>query len=338
MGQRNRAGQCREVGVLLLVTFSCLAGAACAGGGAARAGGERALAGQLKFLAGTWADLGDERQVTAQWVAVHPRLLLGTTMVVRDTLLLGSAHQEIWLDGEHGRLLYQPHDGPPAELELLRAGAGEVVFQRQPAVFPHRVAYRLRPGRPAASLEISARGLHAGESVVRRWTLRHETPLVAPGTADQRIIVNTTPSILYRTWSTNAGLESFLAPRAEIEPEPGGVFELRFGPALADRDRPLGSFNGGRVVEAVADRKLVFTFGFPPWLETLRGARVLVEVRISRLAGEPGRSRVCILQSGYRIGQQWSAGLRFGRRFWTAALQRLRQRFLSGPIDWSAQR
>jgi hypothetical protein len=49
-----------------------------------------------------------------------------------------------------------------------------------------------------------------------------------------------------------AGLESFLAPRAEIEPEPGGVFELRFG-----------------------------------------------------------------------------------RRFWTAALQRLQQRFVIGPADWS---
>ncbi len=121
MLRQSGAQRCWPGEMLAVLVVFGLAGAACAGGGLARAGadgdgGEKGPAGQLQFLEGTWADLGDERQVTAQWVAVHPRLLLGTAMVVRDTLLLGSAHQEIWLDAGRSRLLCQPHDGPAARL------------------------------------------------------------------------------------------------------------------------------------------------------------------------------------------------------------------------------
>ncbi len=142
-------------------------------------------------------------------------------------------------------------------------------------------------------------------------------------------LVKAAPGEVYRAWTTVEGVKTFFAPDARIEPEPGGAYELYF------EDGPAGQrgSEGCRFLELEPDRRLAFTWNFPPSLPGIRNEHTVVTVDLA--AAQPGQTRVWVSVTGWKQGGEWDLGWTWFDRAWSLVLQRLGERFVDGPIDWS---
>jgi len=137
---------------------------------------------------------------------------------------------------------------------------------------------------------------------------------------------------VWRVWTTAAGAEEFFAPKARVELEPGGAYELFFMP-----DNPPGSrgAEGLKVLSYLPMEMLSFDWSFPPSIPSLRdsGARTWVVIQLSDLGN--GSTRVRLTHLGWQEGPDWDQGFAYFQQAWDVVLGRLQQRFATGPVDWS---
>jgi uncharacterized protein YndB with AHSA1/START domain len=167
---------------------------------------------------------------------------------------------------------------------------------------------------PDSSAAVSATDL---TDVDGSHTLVHETLIQAP--ADQ----------VWQAISTAEGWTGWAVPVAWMD---GDLLETSYTPG-ASRGDP--STIRQQIVARISGRLLVFRTtkapeGFPNF-ETFRQVVHVLEVE----PGGPGQSRVRLTGSGYPdtdAGRQLLGFFRDGNR---VSLERLRQRFASGPLDWN---
>jgi len=98
---------------------------------------------------------------------------------------------------------------------------------------------------------------------------------------------------VWRAWTTESGLRSFLAPECLMVPEPNGPFEIYFRP-----DAPLGErgSEGCRVMAVMPHDLLSFSWNFPPHLPHIRQQKTQVSLRF---VPEGQGTRLHFLQTGW---------------------------------------
>ena len=136
---------------------------------------------------------------------------------------------------------------------------------------------------------------------------------------------------VWQAWTTEAGAQSFFAPRCIIDLRPGGAYEM-----LVDLEAEPGDQGGeGNVVMAYQPQcMLAFTWNAPPHLPTVRDHWTHVVVRFFET--EVQQTRVTVRHDGWGQGTEWDAAFSYFSRAWgDIVLPRLRYRFEHGPIDWS---
>lgn len=138
---------------------------------------------------------------------------------------------------------------------------------------------------------------------------------------------------VYQAWTTVDGAKTFFAPDAKIEPKPGGAYELYFVPALPKGDR--GS-EGCTVVALEPNKRLAFTWNFPPVLPALRTANAQTQVTVT-LAPAAGGTKVTLEQTGFQaLGADGEKGRQYFDHAWDLVLARLERHFKRGHVtlDW----
>ncbi|GMU58958.1 MAG: hypothetical protein AMXMBFR34_07210 [Myxococcaceae bacterium] len=152
----------------------------------------------------------------------------------------------------------------------------------------------------------------------------------APADLVKDRLIPATPAAVWKAWTTREGAARFFAPDARIEPRAGGAFEIYFAPGAPEGQRGT---EGCTVVAAEAQKKLVFTWNFPPGLPTLRDSKARTTVTIA-LTPEGKYTRVRLTAAGWKDGADWRAGHAYFDKAWTTVLARLERSFRRGPIDW----
>ncbi len=135
--------------------------------------------------------------------------------------------------------------------------------------------------------------------------------------------------LVWETFTTAAGLASWLCLRARVEPEIGGAYELFWDPdeSHPERDSTLGC----TVLSIDAPRLLEFTWRGSEAvadimnIKGVRPTQVKVELRPT-LDG----TRVELTHSGWGDGPGWERARAWFERAWGGALDQLRVRF-AGP-------
>jgi uncharacterized protein YndB with AHSA1/START domain len=145
-------------------------------------------------------------------------------------------------------------------------------------------------------------------------------------------VVQASRAEVWRVWTTSTGAQEFFAPRANISLEPFGAYEIFFLP-----DAPPGSRGGDdlRVLSFLPLEMLSFEWNFPPSIPSLRDTGAHTWVVVGLQDGEEGRTRVRLTHLGWREGEDWDRGFAYFERAWDVVLGRLKQRFETGPVDWS---
>jgi len=146
------------------------------------------------------------------------------------------------------------------------------------------------------------------------------------------IIVPATVEAVWDAWTTEAGVRTFFAPQARVEPYPGGAYEMYFNP-----EAPEGA-RGGEGLQVLAMQHLQmfsFTWNAPPNLPEVRPHRTVVVMRFVETA--EGRTQVSLHHSGWGTGEQWDQAFAYFQAAWhQVILPRLKYRFVEGPVAWAA--
>ncbi len=146
-----------------------------------------------------------------------------------------------------------------------------------------------------------------------------------------QIIVPASIERVWQCWTTEEGLQSFMAPEVRIQMEPGGAFEIYFNPDAPEGKR--GS-EGMHILALQEPTFISFTWNAPPHLEDVRQQMTHVDVNLVGLAMDS--TRVHLLHGGWGEDGQWEAAHSYFARAWPrVVLPRLRYRFEFGPVDWS---
>jgi uncharacterized protein YndB with AHSA1/START domain len=135
---------------------------------------------------------------------------------------------------------------------------------------------------------------------------------------------------VWAAWTTEAGIRTFLARGAHIEPRVDGAYEIFFDPGAAQGQR------GGddlRILVYEPPRRLSFTWNAPPAQATVRAQRTVVTLDL--VERDAGHTRLRLTHSGWGEGPEWDAAYAYFDKAWSGfVLPSLVRRFARGPIDW----
>ena len=135
---------------------------------------------------------------------------------------------------------------------------------------------------------------------------------------------------VWALWTTEAGVTSFFAPGARIEPRVEGAYEIYFNPAAPPGQRGA---DGMQILVFQPSRRLAFTWNAPPSLPDMRGQRTIVYIDLEP-AGE-GRTRLTFTHTGWGQGADWDAAYDYFDKAWNGfVLPMLQHRVANGPVDW----
>jgi uncharacterized protein YndB with AHSA1/START domain len=143
-------------------------------------------------------------------------------------------------------------------------------------------------------------------------------------------VVPAPPAEVWKAWTTTEGAKTFFAPDARIELKPGGAYELYFKPDAPEGEKGA---EGCTVVSFEPNKKLVFTWNFPPSIPSLRGEMAHHQVTVA-LSPSGAGTKVTLDDTGFESGADWQKGRAYFERAWGVVLARLERRFKKGPVDF----
>ena len=154
----------------------------------------------------------------------------------------------------------------------------------------------------------------------------------------REVTVSARREAVWELWTTNAGLQSFLVSKANVELRVGGKYELHFDPAA-----PWGSrgSEGCRILTFLEPRLLSFTWNAPPSMPKERFYRTRVVLELEE-AGAPAYSvgaegapnpesrggeetLVRLTHTGFGSGEGWPEVVAYFERAWTNVMDTLKR-------------
>jgi len=164
-----------------------------------------------------------------------------------------------------------------------------------------------------AALLLAATAAHAAERAI-----------------DKTVDVNASVDDVWDAWTTRAGIVSFFAPDAKIEPRVGGAFEVYIDPEAPPGSRGADDM---RFMALQPKRMLSFTWNAPPHLPEARAQRTLVVLRLQPIGDK--QTRVTLHHVGWGDGGEWDQAYAYFDKAWGGVLANLKKRFDQGPQDWT---
>jgi uncharacterized protein YndB with AHSA1/START domain len=139
------------------------------------------------------------------------------------------------------------------------------------------------------------------------------------------VVLDAPPDEVFRLWSTEEGLERFLAPGATVEGAVGRLYQITFDP-VDDPEGARHGTKGARLLHLDAGKALAAEWTFPPLGEKLNTPPfpTWIEVRVEPAPGDPGRTLLHFSHYGFPEDPDWEKAWRFfDESNWPLVLNRL---------------
>jgi uncharacterized protein YndB with AHSA1/START domain len=128
---------------------------------------------------------------------------------------------------------------------------------------------------------------------------------------------------VWEAFSTSRGLITWLAPDALVDLRKGGEWTARF---------PNGSTGGGTILRFEPGKQLVLAALAPDRFPVVRAERTNATFEFETVGAG---TRVQLTQTGWKQGEEWDRAYDYLASGNAQLLEALRQRFITGPIDWA---
>ena len=156
------------------------------------------------------------------------------------------------------------------------------------------------------------------------------TGQAAERSLDKQVIVDATLDDAWAAWTTREGIVSFFAPDAEIDARVGGAFHVYIDPGAQPGSRGADDMH---FMALQPKRMLSFDWSAPPSLPAARAQRTFVVVRLRPV--DAHHTEVTLHHTGWGDEGEWDQAYAYFDRAWTFVLANLKQRFETGPKDWT---
>jgi uncharacterized protein YndB with AHSA1/START domain len=152
----------------------------------------------------------------------------------------------------------------------------------------------------------------------------HVTTSAEPKRLDFAVTVPASVDQVWDAFTTSAGVTSWLAPQATIEPRPGGKWEVSFG---------AGTSTGGGTIVLLQPKSLLAVSALAPdQFPTVRRERTTAVFFFD--ATGPKTTTVRLAQTGWKQGAEWDQAYDYLSKGNAQLLEALYHRFAVGPIAW----
>jgi uncharacterized protein YndB with AHSA1/START domain len=138
------------------------------------------------------------------------------------------------------------------------------------------------------------------------------------------VLVPAPPSEVWKAFTTQQGLSTWLAPDVTVDLRPGGDWIVHFP----------GSTGGGTILSFVPETELVISALAPDRFPNVRAARTRAVFSFKPLAGG---TLVRLTQTGWQSGPEWDQAYEYLIAGNAELLATLHRRFVNGPIDWKKE-
>jgi uncharacterized protein YndB with AHSA1/START domain len=177
-----------------------------------------------------------------------------------------------------------------------------------------------------------------GESQMKRTLLRiclcilfaASAASAAERAIDKEVVVNATVDQVWSAWTTRAGIISFFAPDAEIDPHPDGAFHIYFNPDVSPGMRGADDM---RFLALQPKKMISFDWNAPPKFPEVRKQRTFVVLRMEPVS--ESKTHLSLHQTGWGEGGEWDQVYAYFDQAWSIVLNRLQARYETGPRDWA---
>ncbi|MEO8679196.1 MAG: SRPBCC domain-containing protein [Vicinamibacterales bacterium] len=135
------------------------------------------------------------------------------------------------------------------------------------------------------------------------------------------------PASVDEVWDaigTKAGMETWIWREARVDLKPGGEWTVVYTPTAT---------GGGTIVSLVPKQQIVMRAMAPEQFPTVRKERTVATWGFESLGARS--TKVTLVQTGWKTGPEWDAAYEYLSKGNAQLLTQLRQRFVTGPIDWS---
>jgi uncharacterized protein YndB with AHSA1/START domain len=147
---------------------------------------------------------------------------------------------------------------------------------------------------------------------------------------DKQVVVAAPIERVWLAWTTSAGIQTFFAPEAEIDPRVGGAFHIHMDPLAAPGMKGADDM---RFMALQRPTMLSFDWNAPPSLPEARAQRTFVIVRLAPVDAQT--TRVSIHHVGWGDGGEWDKSYAYFDKAWPFVLDKLKASFVTGAADWS---
>jgi len=147
---------------------------------------------------------------------------------------------------------------------------------------------------------------------------------------DKEVVIAANVDQAWDAWTTRAGIVSFFAPDAVIEPRVGGAFHIHIDPTAPPGMKGADDM---RFLALQPKKMISFDWNAPPSLPQARLQRTFVIVRFEPV--NERETRVSLHHTGWGDGGEWDKAFAYFDRAWSNVLANLKKRFDSGPQDWT---
>ena len=127
---------------------------------------------------------------------------------------------------------------------------------------------------------------------------------------------------VWEAFATSDGLSTWLSPGAVVELKKGGEWTAHY---------PGGKTGGGTILSFVPRKELVLSAMAPEQFPTVRAQRTTAKFEF---IDQTPTTLVRLTQTGWKSGEEWDRAYEYLANGNAQLLEMLRQRFISGPIDW----
>ena len=130
---------------------------------------------------------------------------------------------------------------------------------------------------------------------------------------------------VWQAFATSDGLSTWLGQRTRVDLRKGGEWTVYF---------PNGSTGGGTILTFMPETEIVIAALAPKQFPTVRAERTTARFQLE----SNGKSTtVRLVQTGWKTGEEWDRAYDYLAQGNAQLLESLRQRFVSGPVDWAKE-
>jgi uncharacterized protein YndB with AHSA1/START domain len=145
------------------------------------------------------------------------------------------------------------------------------------------------------------------------------------------VVIPGTPADLFQSWTDEASANRFFGVSSNIEPEPDGLYEIKFEGVLPDGRAP--GTTGTRILYFKPDRALAFEWQAPVFADELNTTPLptWVELRFIPRGAEGNSTALRLEHHGFGSGETWDRVYTFFEHNWFEVLFRLRTLYEQEP-------